>query len=120
MTIFTETAIQTKQEVQLTQGGMLLMALLGGGDYDTVGLSGCGATIAFKLSHTGLGDSLLCAAQQLLAPELAGFLTSWRNELRDELMSSPPTSLVSLAGVFLVWPTLSTATSLLFMSSTSM
>jgi hypothetical protein len=36
VTIFTETAIQTKQEVQLTQGGMLLMALLGGGDYDTV------------------------------------------------------------------------------------
>jgi hypothetical protein len=34
--IFTETAIQTKQEVRLTQGGMLLMALLGGGDYDTV------------------------------------------------------------------------------------
>lgn len=36
MTFFTETAIQTKQEVRLTQGGMLLMALLGGGDYDTV------------------------------------------------------------------------------------
>ena len=36
MTVFTETAIQTKQEVRLTQGGMLLMALLGGGDYNTV------------------------------------------------------------------------------------
>ena len=46
---------------------------------------GCGATTAFKLSHTSLGDSLLRAAQQLLVPELAGFLTSWRKELRDEL-----------------------------------
>jgi hypothetical protein len=34
VTIFTETAIQTKQDIRLTQGGMLLMALLGGGDYD--------------------------------------------------------------------------------------
>ena len=40
---------------------------------------------AFKLSHTGLGDSLLRAAQQLLPQELAGFLNSWRNELRNEL-----------------------------------
>ena len=36
VTFFTETAIQTRQEVQLTQGGMLLIALLGGGDYNTV------------------------------------------------------------------------------------
>jgi hypothetical protein len=36
VTVFTETAIQTKREVQLTQGGMLLMALLAGGDYNTV------------------------------------------------------------------------------------
>ena len=35
-------------------------------------------------------------------------------------MSSPPTSLVSLANIFLVWPILSTTTSPLFMSSTSM
>ena len=40
---------------------------------------------AFKLSHTGLGDSLLRAAQKLPEQELAGFLISWRNELRNEL-----------------------------------
>ena len=40
---------------------------------------------AFKLSHTGLGDSLLHAAQQLLVQELSRFLNSWRNELQNEL-----------------------------------
>ena len=40
---------------------------------------------AFRLSHTGLGDSLLYAAQQLPEQELAVFLISWRNELRNEL-----------------------------------
>ncbi|KAF8222062.1 PIN domain-like protein [Tricholoma matsutake] len=83
--IFTEMAIQTKQEIRLMQGGMLLMALLGGGDYDTVGLSGCGAATTFKLLLTDIGDSLLHAAQQLLAQELAGFLILWRNELQNEL-----------------------------------
>ena len=75
------------------------MALLGGGDYNTVrkcinavlwglllsNLLGCGATTAFRLSHTGLGDSLLHAAQQLPEQELTRFLISWRNELRNEL-----------------------------------
>ncbi|KAF8228321.1 hypothetical protein L208DRAFT_1488673 [Tricholoma matsutake] len=83
--IFTETAIQTKQEVRLMQGGMLLMALLGGGDYNMVGLLVCGAVTTFKLLLTDIGDSLLHAAQQLLAQELAGFLISWCNELQNEL-----------------------------------
>ena len=48
--IFTETAIQTKPEVQLTQGGMLLMALLGGGDYDTV----CIALMLFLQAYSFL------------------------------------------------------------------
>ena len=43
VTIFTETAMQSKQDVQLTQGGMLLMALLGGGDYHMV--SGCASIL---------------------------------------------------------------------------
>ncbi|KAF8226769.1 PIN domain-like protein [Tricholoma matsutake] len=36
VTIFTKTAVQTTQDVCLTEGGMLLIALLSGGDYDTV------------------------------------------------------------------------------------
>ena len=40
---------------------------------------------AFRISHIGLGDSLLHAAQQLPEQDLAKFLISWRNELRNEL-----------------------------------
>jgi hypothetical protein len=36
VTIFTKTAVQTTQDVHLTEGGMLLIALLSGRDYDTV------------------------------------------------------------------------------------
>jgi holliday junction resolvase YEN1 len=42
---------------------------------------------AFKLSRTGLGDSPLHAAQELLAQELHAFLISWHNELQDELLT---------------------------------
>ncbi|KAF8229812.1 hypothetical protein L208DRAFT_1378761 [Tricholoma matsutake] len=62
VTIFTEMAIQTKQDIQLTQGGMLLMALLGGGDYN-----------------------MASSSQQLSPLALSGFLTSWRGQLQDEL-----------------------------------
>ena len=54
VTFFTETAIQTKREVQLTQGGMLLIALLGGGDYDTVRIS-VDAVLQYLLIHYVLG-----------------------------------------------------------------
>lgn len=85
VTIFTKTAVQTTQDVRLTEGGMLLIALLSGGDYDMIGLPRCGETIAYKLSCTGLGDSLLDAAQQLSSLELSMFLALWHEQLWDEL-----------------------------------
>ncbi|KAF8218865.1 PIN domain-like protein, partial [Tricholoma matsutake] len=41
VTIFTKAAVRTTQDVRLTEGGMLLIALLSGGDYDTVSSSSC-------------------------------------------------------------------------------
>ncbi|KAF8231230.1 hypothetical protein L208DRAFT_1378226 [Tricholoma matsutake] len=53
-----------------------------------VGLPGCGATTMFKLSHTGLSDALICAAQQLSPLALSGFLTLWHGQLQDELSTN--------------------------------
>jgi hypothetical protein len=48
VTIFTGTAIQMKQDIQLTQGGILLMAVLGGGDYNMV----CSCALMAHLPNT--------------------------------------------------------------------
>ncbi|KAK6987782.1 PIN domain-like protein, partial [Favolaschia claudopus] len=49
--------------VGLTRGGLLLFALLAGGDYDP-GCPGCGAKTAHAIARGSLGDALLHAALQ--------------------------------------------------------
>ncbi|KAK7002089.1 PIN domain-like protein, partial [Favolaschia claudopus] len=49
--------------VGLTRGGLLLFALLAGGDYDP-GCPGCGAKTAHAIDRGSLGDALLHAALQ--------------------------------------------------------
>lgn len=106
VTVFTAAKLRATTGVHLTQGGMLLIALLSGGVYDMansftfslkhtmgsvscqVGLPRCGEATAFKLSWTGLGDSLLDAALQLSTPALTTFLVSWRDQLRCELSTN--------------------------------
>jgi Holliday junction resolvase YEN1 len=52
-------------EINLTHGGLILIALLSGGDYHQAGLSGCGPKVAHGLAKCGFGDSLLSAARTL-------------------------------------------------------
>ncbi|KAH9976625.1 hypothetical protein BGW80DRAFT_1558455 [Lactifluus volemus] len=52
------------------------------------GLSRCGTGIAHGLAKSGLGDQLLEAAQSLTRAELADFLATWRQALRDELRTN--------------------------------
>ncbi|KIK03617.1 hypothetical protein K443DRAFT_94831 [Laccaria amethystina LaAM-08-1] len=84
--IYTSTAIRSTPSVSLTQGDMVLYALLCGGDYDSVGLKGCGKVTAQKLMGTGLGDSLLNAAQSLSGDGLVSFMAGWRADLYAELL----------------------------------
>ncbi|KAF8236915.1 hypothetical protein L208DRAFT_1375804 [Tricholoma matsutake] len=83
------------QHAQAGENPELKMAMLSpfslknqAGHLINVGLPGCGATTTFKLSHTGLGNALLCAAQQLSPLALSGFLTSWCGQLWDELSTN--------------------------------
>jgi Holliday junction resolvase YEN1 len=102
--VYTSEAIQNTPGVSLTRGGMMLIALLSGGDYDEVcdcspghacyslymyhskvGLAGCGASTAHALALSGFGDSLFNAAVTLSASALLAFLVPWRKGLRQEL-----------------------------------
>ncbi|KAJ7242309.1 hypothetical protein C8J57DRAFT_1526343 [Mycena rebaudengoi] len=79
------TADAVKRVTQLSLGGLLLMAVFVGGDYDD-GLPDCAIGISHALAKRGLGDSLLLAAQMLAPTELDTFLKVWRNTLHKELV----------------------------------
>ena len=84
-TVYTSADILAHPSVQLTRGGLILIGLLSGGDYHQAGLPRCGPRIAHGLTKCGFGDSLLEATQSLSREELPKFLTTWREDLRDEL-----------------------------------
>ncbi|KZT05209.1 uncharacterized protein LAESUDRAFT_715015 [Laetiporus sulphureus 93-53] len=74
--------------VQLTQGGLILIGILRGGDYQQEGLPGCGPTIAHGLAKCGFGDTLLQAARTLPREDLPAFLKIWRDDVRAELRTN--------------------------------
>ncbi|KFZ16012.1 hypothetical protein V501_02443 [Pseudogymnoascus sp. VKM F-4519 (FW-2642)] len=64
----------------LDREGMILVALMSGGDYDTAGVARCGAKIACEAARAGYGKSL-CD----LAPDDSSGLLAWRENLAHEL-----------------------------------
>ncbi|KIM54585.1 hypothetical protein SCLCIDRAFT_136619 [Scleroderma citrinum Foug A] len=87
MEIYTEDALE--HGAHLTQGGLLLIALMSGGDYND-GIHRCGIDIAQKLAHYGLGDTLLQAATTLpLLEFMMIFCVNWHDEVCQTLTSDP-------------------------------
>ena len=84
-TVYTSSNILAHSSVQLSQGGLILIGLLSGGDYHQAGLLRCGPGIAHGLAKCGFGDDLLKATQNLSCDELPNFLTMWRSNLHDKL-----------------------------------
>ncbi|OSD03661.1 hypothetical protein PYCCODRAFT_1408690 [Trametes coccinea BRFM310] len=80
--------ILNHEDIQLTQGGLILIGILRGGDYDQAGLEGCGVALAHGLAKCGFGDSLLTAARSKSREELEKFLDVWREEIRAELRTN--------------------------------
>lgn len=64
----------------LDTSGMILVALMSGGDYDTEGIPGCGPKIACQAAKAGFAAELL----KLNADDEVG-LRSWRDWLQHEL-----------------------------------
>ncbi|EJD47543.1 PIN domain-like protein [Auricularia subglabra TFB-10046 SS5] len=74
-------------DVQLSRGGLILIALLRGGDYNK-GVPQIGMQIAHALARCGFGESLLNAVQSLQSEQLSKFLASWRIDLVSELRTN--------------------------------
>ena len=86
--IFDIESITNHPDIRLTRGGMILVGLMSGGDYQQGGLARCGVTTAHALARCGFGDSLLEASMNLDGDTLQDFLASWREEVRDELRTN--------------------------------
>ncbi|KAF8988058.1 PIN domain-like protein, partial [Hymenopellis radicata] len=76
------------EELGMSPGGILLFALLVGGDYDQIGLKGCGGAIANGLARTGLGDVLRDAFHEKSRADFIAFCTTWRVMLARELATN--------------------------------
>ena len=76
-------AESTKNTTGLDSQGMILVALMSGGDYIPAGVSGCGMRIACEAAKAGFGHELC----QLLRDDADGF-KEWRRRLEQELRTN--------------------------------
>ncbi|KAI0703711.1 PIN domain-like protein [Cytidiella melzeri] len=73
----------------LSRARFVLIALLCGGDYDPIGLPGCGITTAHGLAGYYLGEELCSAVFRLHGADLTTFLEAWCARLRLYLLEDP-------------------------------
>ena len=72
-----------QREYGLDRDGMVLIALMSGGDYDTVGIPGCGPKVACQAAKAGFGKDLC----ELARDDTIG-LKQWRERLNYELCTN--------------------------------
>ena len=76
-------AESTKEEKGLDSEGMILIALMSGGDYIPAGIAGCGIKIAYEAAKAGFGRDLC----QLSKNDTDGII-EWRERLERELQTN--------------------------------
>lgn len=81
--LYTAEAVKDNTEIALTRGGLVLFALLSGGDYHK-GVGKVGKALAHGLARCGFGDQLLEAYSQPPGA-FATFLFQWRSNINSEL-----------------------------------
>ncbi|THU78674.1 PIN domain-like protein [Dendrothele bispora CBS 962.96] len=80
---------ETQATTPIMRDGLLLFAVLRGGDYEK-GLNNCGKAIAYGLTQTSLGSRLRWAVDDYSATELRHFLDGqWRDDLVYQLEHDP-------------------------------
>ncbi|KAJ7255531.1 PIN domain-like protein, partial [Mycena haematopus] len=82
--IYTSDAIESSEQVSLDKDGLLLCALLLGGDYDP-GLPGVGPKVARALAVLGFGRNLVNIMRSFKGRDLDLQLNQWRDTLQQEL-----------------------------------
>ncbi|CAE6472380.1 unnamed protein product [Rhizoctonia solani] len=78
--------IEKDPACKLTRGGMILIALLSGGDYDQ-GAKRCGPKTALALAQRGLGDELLNAFETFSRQKFIDYIPAWKNAVVEALHS---------------------------------
>jgi Holliday junction resolvase YEN1 len=73
----------TKESSGLDRNGMILVAMMSGGDYITEGIPGCGPKLACEAARAGFGDEL-CS----LDKKDTDALNAWRDKLRHEIRTN--------------------------------
>ncbi|CCO36229.1 Flap endonuclease GEN homolog 1 [Rhizoctonia solani AG-1 IB] len=78
--------IESDPACKLTRGGMILIGLLSGGDYD-LGAKRCGPKTALALAQRGLGDELLDAFETLSRERFIDYIPAWKAAVVEALRS---------------------------------
>ncbi|KAL8380672.1 hypothetical protein RB595_005106 [Gaeumannomyces hyphopodioides] len=81
VTVYDSAAIARPDAAGLDREGMVLVALMSGGDYDPDGIRGCGVKVACQAARAGFGSSL-CKIKRSDPPSV---LAAWREGLRRDL-----------------------------------
>ncbi|KDN37084.1 hypothetical protein RSAG8_10359, partial [Rhizoctonia solani AG-8 WAC10335] len=83
--------IEEDPACKLTRGGMILIALLSGGDYDQgdydQGAKRCGPKTALALAQRGLGDELLNAFETFSRDKFIEYIPAWKDAVIEALRS---------------------------------
>ncbi|TFK22939.1 hypothetical protein FA15DRAFT_688153 [Coprinopsis marcescibilis] len=86
--VFELSDITSNPQIGLDRGGLILIGLLSGGDYQQEGLERCGIKTAVALARCGFGETLYKAATTLRREQLDNFLDNWRHEVKHEIMTN--------------------------------
>ncbi|RXW11795.1 hypothetical protein EST38_g14060 [Candolleomyces aberdarensis] len=90
--VYHEAALRTYDSGALLSEGVILMAVLVGGDYDEKGLRGCGFETAYTLARTSSLPADLVAImrnKRLSSSEILVQLSTWRSTLCRQLVENP-------------------------------
>ncbi|SPO23822.1 uncharacterized protein UTRI_03648_B [Ustilago trichophora] len=97
ITLYKADDLVTLPQLGIDRDGLILIALMSGGDYDTTGLLQCGVKIALALARGGFGTTLIDAFKrsypdQPSASQPCGtfttFMQTWLEQVRDELRTN--------------------------------
>lgn len=84
----THVNLYDSEKLEIGREGMVLIALMSGGDYITEGISGCGVKVAYEAARARFGD-LLCKIKASEAAERQGdAFKEWRTYLQNELATN--------------------------------
>ncbi|KAF5329168.1 hypothetical protein D9611_013215 [Ephemerocybe angulata] len=90
--VYTSDALKDQDAGALSRMGILFLAVVAGGDYDTTGLQGCGFDTAYMLAQSTELPQLLNAAISTEAGTVgkaSDALARFRRRLRSELITNP-------------------------------